>query len=252
MSPKKRSLLEMMDDSYLAELEDGRFAHSMESVEKLFEEVPKDNWTVTDSETGKKRAPKTSTRTPEQLARDAASSAEWAETKAKKAAAEAQAAVPADPADGAPAPEADPADGAPAPEADPATAEAKPATAEATAETPSTDPAVAPAVPEVDPEAQADISDISVKQDNDSSGRTIGAHDAPSVAGQIATGDDSDGGGDDDNTQADPDVNNPSGGLAYLDGLAQKEIDDASQTTDASKNATSESRLSLIDLLYDT
>ena len=35
--PKKRSLFEMMDDSYLAELEDGRLAHSMKTVEDLFE-----------------------------------------------------------------------------------------------------------------------------------------------------------------------------------------------------------------------
>ena len=37
MSPKKRSLFEMMGDNYLTELEDGRLAHSMESVEDLFE-----------------------------------------------------------------------------------------------------------------------------------------------------------------------------------------------------------------------
>ena len=37
VSPKKRSLFEMMGDNYLAELEDGRLAHSMESVEDLFE-----------------------------------------------------------------------------------------------------------------------------------------------------------------------------------------------------------------------
>jgi hypothetical protein len=36
-SPKKRSLFEMMDDSYLAELEDDRLAHSMKTVEELFE-----------------------------------------------------------------------------------------------------------------------------------------------------------------------------------------------------------------------
>lgn len=219
MSPKKRSLLEMMDDSYLAELEDSRFAHSMESVGNLFEEVPTGDWEVKDRKTGKIRIPGTLLpRTPAQIASAARDAAERAKTKAEKAAAEAQAAVPADPPA---APEADPADGAPA-------AEAKPPAA---------------------PEAQADAP---VKQDNDTSGRKIDVHDVPSVAGQIATAGDSDGEGGDDDTQADPDVNTPSGGLAYLDGLAQKEIDDASQTTDASKNATSESRLSLIDLLYDT
>ena len=40
VSPKKRSLFEMMGDNYLAELEDGRLAHSMESVEDLFEAPP--------------------------------------------------------------------------------------------------------------------------------------------------------------------------------------------------------------------
>ena len=94
-------------------------------------------------------------------------------------------------------------------------------------------------------EAQAEIPD---KADNDISGLDIGGHDAPAVPGQIGGGGDSQGS---DDEQPDTDVNNPSGGLAYLDDLAQKEIDDASQPAADQKN-TAESRLSLIGLLYDT
>ena len=53
VSPKKRSLFEMMGDNYLAELEDGRLAHSMESVEDLFEAPP----TKTKKPTKKKDKP---------------------------------------------------------------------------------------------------------------------------------------------------------------------------------------------------
>jgi hypothetical protein len=84
----KRSLLEMMDDSYLAELNDNTLVHSMKSIQDISEKIEKDGWTVEDPETGERRAPKTSgPRSPAQQAAADASKAAWAEKRAADAAA---------------------------------------------------------------------------------------------------------------------------------------------------------------------
>ena len=203
-SPKKRSLFEMMEDSYLAELEDGRLAHSMESVGNLFEEVPTGDWEVKDRKTGKMRIPGTL------LPR----------TQAQKDSAARDAAARA----------ASKADGS-------AFKSNKQSSADA-ADTPADTPAATPA-------ADAQANDEIDTADNDEPRPTDGTK--PATAVNIkTTARDSDGPGD---KESDSDVNNPSGGLAYLDSLAQAEIV-ASQSTTDSKTKT-ESRLSLISLLYD-
>jgi hypothetical protein len=247
-SPKKRSLFEMMDDSYLAELDDSKFAHSMESVGDLFEDVPKDNWKVTDPKTGEKRAPKTSgPRSEKQQAAADAAKAAWKATKA--------AAAPTADADSNP-PASSPQDNdepLPTDPTNPATPMHVPTadvdsggddsdgggsiavpTPQTPVQLPSTD--VSPPVEIVGdqppPEKDEPVDVNFTETDTDDRPPETGAGDS---AGREDSGD--------------SDPANPSSGLAYLNSLAQKEINAAQGAPDP--DVKSESRLSLIDLLYD-
>ncbi len=223
-SPKKRSLFEMMEDSYLAELEDGRLAHSMESVGNLFEETPKDNWKVTDPISREKRAPKTSgPRSPAQQAVIDADTAARAKTRAEEAAAAANPPAEADPPP------------ASTPEVNPGSAEAQLPTI--------TQPQQLPT--EIVDTTKADAEVEAKRKEQDA----INAPEATIIFpdNERTKIDPGDSEGREDSGDSDP--ANPSSGLAYLDSLAQKEINAAQGVPDA--DVKSESRLSLIDLLYD-
>jgi hypothetical protein len=239
--PKKRSLLEMMDDSYLSELEDGRFAHSMESVEKLFEEVPKDNWTVTDPKTGEKRAPKTSgPRSEKQQAAIDAAKAAWKTTKDAAVAAQPSSA-PAD--DDQASQNQDNDEPLPTDPTNPAVPMSIPQgnpDSDGGGDTPQTglttpDLTTPPVEVEDPPVKKSEPIDVNFTEtDEDSNNKKPGNGD-------------SDG---DQDAQGSSDDSAPSGGLAYLDTLAQAEVDAALGAADSDN--MKESRLSLIGLLYDT
>jgi len=248
VSPKKRSLFEMLDDSYLAELDDSKFAHSMESVGDLFEDVPKDNWKVTDPKTGEKRAPKTSGPRSEkqQEAADAAKAA-WKATKAAAAPtadtdSSAPASLPQDNDEPLPADPTNPATPMNVPianadsggdDSDSGGSIAVP-TPQTLGQLPSTyaRPPVEIVDDQLPPERDEPVdvnftvADADDRRPNPDPGDSEGREDS-----------------------GDNDPANPSSGLAYLDSLAQKEINAAQGVPDA--DVKSESRLSLIDLLYD-
>jgi hypothetical protein len=227
-SPKKRSLFEMMEDSYLAELDDNTLVHSMKAVHDIYEEVDTSNHSVVDPTRGIRRLDQRSdkSRPKTKMQQDAidASKAAWAEIRAKNAAAAASEVNPADTPEAQPEPEAQ----LPATTSQPEKAEiednsAADAAAAAAAKKQNTDNAT-----DVEYEFEEDPKTLTVSSDIKDGGG------------------DSQGPGD---KEPDPDVNNPSGGLAYLDSLAQKEID---LQTNANTKPTSESRLSLINLLYNS
>lgn len=239
--PKKRSLLEMMDDNYLSELEDGRFAHSMESVEKLFEEVPKDNWTVTDPKTGEKRAPKTSgPRSEKQQAAIDAAKAAWKTTKDAAVAVQ----PPPTPTNGGQASQnQDNDEPLPTDPTNPAVPMSIPQgnpDSDGGGDTPQTglttpDLTTPPVEVEDPPVKKSEPIDVNFTEtDEDSNNKKSGNGD-------------SDG---DQDAQGSSDDSAPSGGLAYLDTHAQAEVDAALGAADSDN--MKESRLSLIDLLYDT
>lgn len=259
--PKKRSLFEMMDDSYLSELEDGRLAHSMESVVNLFEEVPKDNWTVTDPKTGQKRAPKTSgPRSEKQQAAADAAKAAWKATK------DAAVAVlpPSTPTDGGqasqnqdndeplPADPQSPAIPINVPQENPDSSGIEDEISTGLSTIPVAQPDNSPLLPAVMPPLPPPLPDVEVEDppltepdiidvdftESDEDNTTLWPGNGDSEGNEDAQGDNDDGGD-----------GNLSSGWSYLSALNQSDSSTARDAADPDN--TNESHLSLIDLLYD-
>lgn len=213
--PKKRSLLEMMDDSYLSELEDGRLAHSM----KIMLEIGADDWDNYSQHSADGRAP--AAKPKPQL------SAITHQTK------------PNEIEDTPTVPEAGP---------DSAEAQAKKLPAI------KSQPAQAEIVDDSATRAKIDDA-VKQRRLEDATEVEYEFQEDPKnliTLSNIKGGDDdSQGPGDE---QADPDPNSASNGLAFLDAQVQSDLDTATANTEKSgitQSAANESHLSLIDLLYD-
>jgi len=240
-SPKKRSLFDMMEDSYLAELDDNTLVHSMKVVHDIYEKVDKSNWRVKDPESGEMRQPKTSTRTPEQQERDAASRAEWAKTKAEEEAAAAAAVELGDNDNAIAVPEPQ------KPGIDlPAVIQPTPSPIQVDIVD---DNATQARIDQIKKQREldnaVDVNIIDDVPDTDTSDEPL----ALDTDLKPPSRDDTEGNED---VQGDGSDSAPSSGWAYLKAIIQASMDAEKGANNASDaDVTSESRLSLLDLLYD-
>jgi hypothetical protein len=240
VSPKKRSLFEMMDDSYLTELDDSKFVHSM----KMMLEAEANDWDIANSDNPNNGdRPRQDQRSDtvllkskkEQdvaaLAKDKVAAAPTADTDSS-----APASLPQDNDEPLPAtpmnvPIADADSGGD--DSDSGRSIAVP-TSQTLGQLPSTNARPPVEIVDDQPPSEKDEpvdvnfteADADDRRPNPDPGDSEGREDS-----------------------GDNDPANPSSGLAYLDSLAQAEINAAQGVPDA--DVKSESRLSLIDLLYD-